>query len=210
MEKALSHRFYIDSYIERCDEKTLAIAWRLGYRVVSCLEASSENRSDRDRLPVVIRKRVISTSSVNELKDLLRSVNSKHEFITIEPLSIEAARWCVHDTRVDSILLSSKNIHLFDKKQLNVAKYYSKPIEIPMKELLSILSMRAILYRRLSLYIGHKAPIIFSSKASHWHELYHPLSLVKILSTLFDIPSRLVLLSITDAPRIILSTKEMK
>lgn len=209
MKDNSSPRFFIDSYIERCDEKLLILAWRLGYRAVSCLDASIKSENDRKGLPVVVRKKVISASSVSELKEKLRESDHKSEFITVHPLSIEVARWCAHDGRVDSILVSNDNIQLFDKKQLSVIKYYSKPIEVSMRDLLGDLSMRSALYRRLSLYLSRRAPFILSSRAREWYELYHPISLVRIVSTQYEIPARFILLSITNIPGMILSNKKM-
>ncbi|MEM4717245.1 MAG: hypothetical protein QXE81_00610 [Desulfurococcaceae archaeon] len=130
-------------------------------------------------------------------------------FITVHPLSVETARWCAHDSRVDSILMTPENISLFDKKQLGVMKYYSKPLEVTMKDLLDKVELRELIYRRLKLYISRRLPFILSSRAEKWCDLYPPLSLLKIMLTQYDVPDEISMLAISNIPEMIISRKRI-
>jgi ribonuclease P/MRP protein subunit RPP1 len=205
----LKPRVFVDSFVKKCNTHLLNIAWIIGYRALSCeeLEVGGDLGKSIDS-PRVLQKIVISSSSVSEVRNTLARVNYKSMFVTVEPLSMEVARWSTHDTRVDTILITSRNTELFDKKQLGIMKYYSKPLEIPLPHLLGEDRAESALYRRIRLYASSRVPLVISSMATHWHELIHPYSLLKFLRLSYDIPERIGLLAVSDIPWFIISRKE--
>jgi ribonuclease P/MRP protein subunit RPP1 len=202
----------VDTYVKTCNEHLLKIARTMGYRVLVCEEIDGALLGKNSSLtPMLIKKVIIEAKNVSELRKTLAGINHKQQFITVHPFDKEAARWASHDGRVDSILLTTENINLFDKKQQNVMKYYSKPLEITLRTLISDnLDLRGVIYRRMRSYVSRKAPLIVSSMANKWYELYPPLSIVKFLLTQYDVPEKIGLQAITHVPWFIVSRKEVK
>lgn len=187
----------------------------MGYRALVCEEInvplSNKDYANNVSTSRLIRKVIIKAKDVSELRRKLGEINYKQQFVTVQPLNIEVARWASHDSRIDSILLTTENIHVFDKKQQNIMKYYSKPLEIPLHILFrGDIELRGVIYRRMQLYVGRKVPVIISSTAEEWYELYPPISIVKLLSTQYDIPEKITLNAITHIPWVIISRKEVK
>ena len=197
---------FIDVYVEHCNRTLVEYARKLGYSILAC-QVIEEQLND---IPVgIVGKSVITASSVKELKNKLREADYRRNIITIHPLSIEVARWASHDNRVDSILLTGENIEVFDKKQASIMKYYSKPLEILLPLLLhGDHEIRGIINRRLNLFTRSKVGFLIGSKAREWSELYSPFSIIKILSTQYDIPEYISSLALTDIPRQVVSSKE--
>lgn len=130
--------------------------------------------------------------------------------MTVYPTTIETARWASHDTRIDSILMMPENIKIFDKRQASIMKHYAKPLEIPLPPLLySDAESRGMIYRRLNLFVRNKIALLVGSMSVDWIDLVSPISIVKFLSTQYDIPEKVALLALTDIPRKILSSKQV-
>lgn len=185
----------------------------MGYRALVCeeIDKSILSKSGSGSTPRLVKKTVIKAKNTQELRRVLGEVNYKQQFVTVQPLDVEVARWASHDSRIDTILLTTENIHVFDKKQLGVMKYYSKPLEIPLNVLVrGDVESRGAIYRRIQLYAGRRVPVIISSMADKWHELYPPISIVKILLTQYDVPEKMSLHAITHAPWMVISRKEVK
>lgn len=196
---------YVDSNVEVCDEKLVILALRLGYRALVCKQVVD---LDTSNTPELYRKVVLVSESVQDLKRQISSINSSSCFVTLIPRSVEVARWASHDTRIDTIMLTSNNIGVFDKKQFDTMSYYGKPLEISLKDISDTsLEVREKVFRRLNLLLRSKVGLIVGSGASSWNELYHPYTMVKILTSAFDIPPRVALLAITDCPRQIIAKK---
>lgn len=207
---SLKARVFIDSYVKNCDSKTLETAWRLGYKIIICEDPHSVSQlRSSSGVPRVIKKTLLSVKDQSELKKHLKDVDYNRTFVTIHPLSIDVARWCTHDSRVDSILMTHENLHVFDKRQLGVMKYYSKPLEITIKDLLERVDLRELVYRRLKLYVSRRLPFILSSRAERWSDLYSPLALLKIMSTQYDIPDEITMLALSNIPEMIISRKKV-
>ncbi len=200
-------KVFVDTYVKKCDLKTLNTAFKLGYRILVCEEISEQLVSNENVR--IAKKIVISSESTEDLKKQLWRINHKKYFITVEPLSIEVARWSAHDTRIDSIIITPRNIELFDKKQIGIMKHYSKPLEVTLPVLLNEGKAGSLLYRRLRLFASRKIPLIASSMASNWFELIPPYSYIALLETQFDIPRNHAYTSISLTPRVVLSRKEV-
>ncbi|MEM1772296.1 MAG: hypothetical protein QXQ71_00515 [Desulfurococcaceae archaeon] len=212
---ALLPKIFVDAYVRKCDSRLLETAWIMGYRALVCEEINvpfpNKNYASNSSTTRLIRKVVIRAKDVPELRKKLGEVNYRKRFVTVQPLDIEVARWASHDSRIDSILLTTENIHVFDKKQQNTMKYYSKPLEIPLHILFrGDVELRGVIYRRMQLYAGRRVPVIISSMAEKWNELYPPISIVKLLLTQYDIPERITLNAITHIPWVIISKKEVE
>lgn len=181
-------------------------AWRLGYSGVLC-DNYDPNTTKPPRMKVV-KKLIIDAENSSKLKSQLKGVNPNSVFITVHPYSTEVARWSAHDTRIDSILMTPNNMKLFDRKQLSVMKYYSKPLEIHLPHLIqSENDVRGALYRRLNLFVRGGSSLLLGSAAEHWTDIYPPISIVKFLSTHYDIPEGFSRVSLTDVPRQIIIRK---
>jgi len=202
-------RIYVDFWIKTLDEKTTTLLKKLGYRaaVYEGGDLDSEASKVADRELTIVGKVVLTESSKDELLRKLRGIKSKRVVVSVKPLSVEVARLAARDSRVDTIVIDSDALHYIDKAQLNLMKQFFKPLELPINDFIqSSLHVKAAIYRRIHYYMLHtKNPLIISSKASTWYELYSPLSLVNLVSTLFGIEPREALLYLTTYPRGILT-----
>lgn len=195
-------------YVQQCNRRLLEVASKLGYSTLVCGDVCSDVLGDP--FVKVFKKAVITAEKLSELRSALRETENKKMFVTVCPVTVEIARWAAHDTRVDSILMTSENVKIFDKRQVNVMKYYAKTLEVHLPHLLHDDSeLRGMLYRRLNMFVRSKVALVVGSSAKEWVDLVPPLSLVKFLSTQYDIPEKTALLSLTDVPRQILHSKEV-
>lgn len=150
----------------------------------------------------------MKTHDIRELNTELRGIDHREVFVSVLPYTVETARWASHDTRIDSIVMTTDNIRVFDKRQVSVMKYYSKPLELWLPDLLNPdHGLREAIYRRVNLFTRNKIPLLIGSLAEKWSDLYPPISIIKILTTLYDVPEKHVLLSISDIPNKIISNK---
>lgn len=156
----------------------------------------------------LLRKVFVNVPSISELKKALSGIDYRGYFVTVVPQNVETARWVAHDTRIDSILMTIENIRVFDRKQVGVMKYYAKPLEIHIPELLLTNHReQEVVYRRINLFLRSRVAVVVGSVAEKWSNLYPPIAITKILSTMYDIPEKVALLAISDIPRKILVSK---
>ena len=189
----------------------IKVASSLGYMVLVCENAEGDLKEAREpHSPRTLQKIVLASNDVNDLKNTLRRVDYKTCFVSVEPLSTQVARWSAHDTRVDSLLLTSRNIDVFDKAQAGIMKYYSKPLEVGISTLLLEGDIGAKVYRRIRLYAFYKVPLIVSSVASAWYELVHPRSIVSLLTISYDLPREYAIQAITSTPYFIVNKKRVE
>ncbi|MGC9181119.1 RNase P subunit p30 family protein [Thermogladius sp.] len=167
------------------DYKLVDEARRLGYKVVS-VEGLDSGEASLD--PNVFSKVVVVSDSISNLKSALAGLKGPKTVVSVVPLNVEVARWVAHDRRVDSIVMTSRNQVLFDKKQASVMKYYDKPLEVPFTEIRGANeSSLAGFVKRLKLMISRKVPIIISSGASGILEYHHPLVVLSFIVKLLDV-----------------------
>ncbi|WP_434731781.1 RNase P subunit p30 family protein [Thermogladius sp. KZ2Tp1] len=167
------------------DYKLVDEARRLGYKVVS-VEGLDSGEASLD--PNVFSKVVVVSDSISNLKSALGGLKGPKTVVSVVPLNVEVARWVAHDRRVDSIVMTSRNQVLFDKKQASVMKYYDKPLEVPFTEIRGANeSSLAGFVKRLKLMISRKVPIIISSGASGILEYHHPLVVLSFIVKLLDV-----------------------
>jgi len=202
-------RIYVDFWIKTLDEKTITLLKKMGYcaAVYEVSDVDSEALNTKDAELTIVGKVVLAESSKDELLRKLRGIRSKRVVVSVKPLSVEVARLAAHDGRVDTIIIDSDTLHYIDKAQLNLMKQFFKPLELPINDFIrSNPHVKAAIYRRIHYYMLYtKNPLIISSKASAWYELYSPLSLVNLVSTAFGIEPSEALLYITAHPRGILT-----
>ena len=167
------------------DYKLVDEARRLGYKVVS-VEGLDSGKASLP--PNVFSKVVVVSDSISNLKSALAGLKRPKTVVSVVPLNVEVARWVAHDRRVDSIVMTSRNQVLFDKKQASVMKYYDKPLEVPFTEIRGANeSSLAGFVKRLKLMISRKVPIIISSGASGILEYHHPLVVLSFIVKLLDV-----------------------
>jgi len=167
------------------DYKLVDEARRLGYKVVS-VEGLDSGKASLP--PNVFSKVVVVSDSISNLKSALAGLKRPKTVVSVVPLNVEVARWVAHDRRVDSIVMTSRNQVLFDKKQASVMKYYDKPLEVPFTEIRGATeNSLAGFVKRLKLMISRKVPIIISSGASGILEYHHPLVVLSFIVKLLDV-----------------------
>jgi ribonuclease P/MRP protein subunit RPP1 len=167
------------------DYKLVDEARRLGYKVVSVEGIDSGEAS---LPPNVFSKVVVVSDNISHLKSALAGLKRPKTVVSVVPLNVEVARWVAHDKRVDSIVMTSRNQAVFDKKQASVMKYYNKPLEVPFTEIRGANeSSLAGFVKRLKLMISRKVPIIISSGASDILEYHHPLVVLSFIVKLLDV-----------------------
>jgi len=199
-------KVFVDFYIERCDDTLLETARKLGYYALAC---SNRFISGVKEVSVkTFNKVIVPANYVGELRNALRDINHKNNIVTVHPMSVEVARWASHDGRIDSILMTPENIKVFDKKQASTMKYYSKPLEVRIPDLVHGDSeIRGAIYRRLNLFAKSGVPVIAGTMAREWFELISPVAIIKLLSTQYDIPEKVALRYLTDIPQQVISSK---
>jgi RNase P/RNase MRP subunit p30 len=202
-------RFFADIHAVTCSREVLQLHYKLGYTHVACLERRFERGSDLVGISVV-NKVVINAGSVNDLKIDLGRIEYKSTIVTVHPETTEVARWCTHDSRVDTILLTPRNIQVFDKGQFNVMKYYDKPLEVLVPHLLySSSDVKSQFYRKLNMLLRWKVGFVLGTYTKGPFDLVHPVVVVKAMKTLYDLPERATILALTNTPRQLIDRKRV-
>jgi len=199
-------KIYVDLWIKTLDDKTIAILKKLNYRAVA-YEGEDVVESSVGEQLIIVRKKVIAESNKRSFLNALKGVRQEKVLVSVKPLSVDVARTAAHDSRVDTIIIDRDTAEFIDKAQLSLMKQFSKPLELPLREYLSYdPSTKAIIYRRLQQYLAYtKQPLIISSKASNWFEVFSPKSLISLTSILLGVDHRTALLYITTYPRELLA-----
>ncbi|MCX8199450.1 MAG: hypothetical protein N3E36_05425 [Sulfolobales archaeon] len=201
---------YVDFGVSSIElDKLTLIARRLGYRALLIEDGESLVSSTRMNGVTLVKKQVITSLNEVELRKAL-STTSKSIVVSVRPLGVSAARLAARDSRVDAVVLDLETLNYIDKQQFSMMKRFSKPVELPLK--LITMGERALakVIRRL-IYAAHiEVPIVFSSKASDWSELYYPKSIALLLSQMLSLEPVVMLSGFTTIPREILVRKGVK
>jgi len=200
-------RVFANIHASTCTREVLEVHYKMGYTHVACLEKHLDT-SPLSAKMAVVDKIVVSTSSVDELREILGRIEYRGKIISVHPTSTKVARWSAHDSRVDTILVTPSNLKILDKGQVSVMKYYDKPLEIHITHLLhSSSEVKSYFYRRLNMLIKFKVGFVLGVPASSVYELVHPVVVIKAVKTLYDIPEKFALLALTNIPRQLISRK---
>ncbi|MCS7128404.1 MAG: hypothetical protein RMI83_03925 [Desulfurococcaceae archaeon] len=201
---------YVDFGVSSIElDKLTLIARRLGYRALLIEDGESLVSSTRMNGVTLVKKQVITSLNEVELRKAL-STTSKSIVVSVRPLGVSAARLAARDSRVDAVVLDLETLNYIDKQQFSMMKRFSKPVELPLK--LITMGERALakVIRRL-IYAAHiEVPIVFSSKASDWSELYYPKSIALLLSQMLSLEPVVMLSGFITIPREILVRKGVK
>lgn len=193
---------FIDFYVRKCGPRLADVARGLGYSALVCEDVLGSQGIGGIS---IYRKAVLRESSIEKLRG---SLARRADAISVEPMGLHAARWAVHDSRVDALILSSNNYEYFDKKQFRSMKRYGKPLEISLGALLGAPdTAKEYIYRRLVLASAMGVKLVIGSGASEWNELYHPRAASILLRQLFDIPKVQSILGMSLVPRSILASR---
>jgi RNase P/RNase MRP subunit p30 len=203
-------RLFADIHATLCSREILQLYYKLGYTHVACLEKQAEhNLHSVNTRTVIVDKVVISASNIDDLKSALTRIEHKRTIVTVHPETTEVARWCTHDSRVDTILLTPSNIRVFDKGQFNIMKYYDKPLEVHVPHLLySSSDIKTQFYRKLNMLLRHRIGLTLGTSTRSLYDLVHPVVVIKAVKTLYDVPERVALLALTDIPRQLIARKQ--
>ncbi len=200
---------YIDLWVKKIDDKLLETAYKLGYRVLGV--EGLNKKTIRKNHVLLVSKIVVSAKRKKELKKKLEGIKTRSVLVGVRPLSIEVARMAAHDKRIDTIIIDDETLYYIDKTQIHVMKYYRKPLELPLSVFLSLSTRKkAMIYRRIKLYIDNNMPLLVSSMSKTWSELYEPISLIYLLKELFEMPLKEALLTLTNYPLEILASNGVK
>ena len=200
---------YIDLWIKRIDNKLVETAHKLGYKALGV--EGLDRKVIRKNNILLINKTIISARTKKELKKKLEGIKTKSVLVGVRPLSIEVARMAAHDKRIDTIIIDNETLYFIDKTQIHVMKYYGKPLELPLNIFLKLMPRKkAMIYRRIKLYLDNNMPLFVSSMSRKWSELYEPVSTVYLLKQLFEIPVKDALLMLTNYPLELLAYNGVK
>ncbi|MEM1532921.1 MAG: hypothetical protein QXS06_00830 [Desulfurococcaceae archaeon] len=202
---------YIDFGVTSSElDKLTLVARRLGYRALLVEDCGSWASAVSMNGVTLVKKQVISSPNERELKRALSTSTSKSTVISVKPLGISAARLAARDSRVDAVVLDLETLNYIDKQQFSMMKRFSKPIELPLKLITGGERALAKVIRRLIYAAYIEVPIVFSSKASDWSELYYPKSIAFLLSQVLSLKPGDLLSGFTTIPREILVKKGVK
>jgi ribonuclease P/MRP protein subunit RPP1 len=158
---------------------------RLGYRIIA---AEGLNGATVIEGVKMLGKIVFEVSGIEEARRLLAGLKKPGVLVGVVPLTVETARWIAHDRRVDTIVMTSKNMSVFDKKQASVMKYYGKPLEVAFTEISkSSEEIVGQFARKLRLLLGKNIPVIVSSGAREILEYQHPMVVSSYLAKLLSL-----------------------
>ncbi len=202
---------YIDFGVNSSElDKLTLVARRLGYRALLVEDGDSWASATSMNEVILVKKQVIASLNERELKKALSTSTSKSTVVSVRPLEVSAARLAARDSRVDAVVLDLETLNYIDKQQLSMMKRFGKPIELPLKLIAGSERALAKVIRRL-IYAAHlEVPIVFSSKASDWSELYYPKSIALLLSQMLSLEPGALLSGFTTIPREILVRKGVK
>lgn len=199
---------YVDFGVASSElDKLTLVARRLGYRALLVEEGGSWDSTVSMNGVTLVKKQVISSLNEKELKKALSKSSSKSTVVSVRPLDVSAARLAARDSRVDAVVLDLETLNYIDKQQLSMMKRFSKPIELPLKLITGGERALAKVIRRLIYAACIEVPLVFSSKASDWSELYYPKSIALLLSQVLSLEPGDLLSGFTTIPREILVKK---
>jgi ribonuclease P/MRP protein subunit RPP1 len=192
-------KIFIDLWVKGINEKIIDYLIKLGYKAVAIEELSSKVKRFNEL--IAVNKVVVEAETKKELRRKLQGIKTRAIIVSVKPFGIEAARMAAHDGRVDTIIIDKDTLYYIDRQQINMMKHYVKPLELPLNNYLGIDDkLRAMIYRRINLYLRKKMPLLISSGASYWYELLVPRSAVIMLKILFGISVRNGLLFMSNYP----------
>lgn len=157
-----------------------------------------KNIVNRDYENDIYFRKTLIPHSQKEFKRNIEQLRSK-VLIFVKPTSFEIFRLSLKSADVNAITFDRYNYHiLLRKSSYNLLKQNPKPIEVSLK------NWTYILLRRVA-EIGYKLsiPILFSSCASEFNELWSPMSKVAFLETAYIYPEY-ALLWVFKSPYLIL------
>lgn len=128
----------------------------------------------------------LRTGEVKFLKSTLRSFRSRVDLLTVAPESLQAFRIAGRDSRVDSIVVGSKNFKWLDDSQARLMKSSRVFLEVVLAEVLSLsmpLALR-VLRRAVEFSSKKSIPMLLSLGAKSRFEAKHPRQLASLLKIL--------------------------
>ncbi len=202
---------YIDFGVNSSElDKLTIVARRLGYKALLVENKEGWTSATNMNEVVLVGKKVIASLNERDLKKALSTSTSKSAVVSVKPLDVSAARLAARDSRVDAVVLDLETLNYIDGQQLSMMKRFSKPIELPLKLILGGERALAKVVRRLIYAARLEVPVVFSSKAIDWSELYYPKSIALLLSQLLSLELEAVMSGFTTIPREILVRKGVK
>ncbi len=200
---------FIDLFIENINEQVLRLLNYMGYRAV--VTDKVKEKIQRINGIVIVKGLLLSSRNEKNLRAKLRGIKEKYAIILIEPLSTATARFAAHDSRVDGITLTCKNTLYIDPGQAGMMKQYSKPLILPLKDLVECpYKIVSRIFRRIIFFRNKGIDIIPVSKTNSPSYIMNPITTPLFLSYLFGLDKSYWLYSISNAPREILVRNGVK
>ena len=194
---------YIDLWIKipKDLDRIASIAKLMGYIYVGLEDHGFKWKIKEINGVKFIKRITIEARTEKEIRERVRGIKVNYPIVAVKPLSIQVARFAARDGRIDLIVLDRDTIEYIDKTQAGMMKQFCKPLEFCINCFLKASSReKGMIYRRIRLFQYYNVPIIYSSGASHWNELIHPKGIVKLLSTLVDVPMTSIVYGLSSIP----------
>lgn len=189
--KVRKNRQLVDLWVKAKDKnalmKIIEVAKRLGYNALGIEYTDKSIVQELETIKDVrILKRITITSSSDlEIKRSLRGIKLKYDIVAVKPLSYQAARFAARDGRVDLIVADKESLRFIDLSEIRLLERFNGAIEIPLKQLLGLKErILAQFVRRIRLITRYDAPLVLSSSAETFHELWHPLQIIGLMNIL--------------------------
>ncbi len=200
---------FIDLFVEDPNDKVLRLLKHFGYRAI--VTDKARDKIQRVNGIVIVKGLLLSSKDEKSLRARLKGVKEEYSIVLIEPLSTAAARFAAHDSRVDGIALTCRNTLYMDPGQAGMMKQYSKPLILPLKDLIKCpYRIVSRIFRRIILFRSKDINVIPVSRSSETGDVMNPTTTPLFLSYLFGLNKGYWLYSISNAPREILVKNGVK
>ncbi|MEZ0393916.1 MAG: hypothetical protein ABWK00_02570 [Desulfurococcaceae archaeon] len=172
---------FVDAWIRRTEEELLMIAKECGVKAVA---AEGLDKPLEEVVGLRIYRKVVFAGD-EKLKEKIRGVKRSPALVSVVPLLENTARWAAHDGRIDTLVLTNENAHIFDRGQLGAMKHYGKPLELAFS---SIFNANEAELARLAKVVeeafSRGLKLVISTAASEPYEYSHPWTMVALVSSL--------------------------
>ncbi len=150
----------------------------------------------------------INSNSKGDLKKCLRKIRAKVDVVSVEPKTLDVARFSGRDKRIDTVFFNYNDlVNFYDESQAKLMSQNGIALEIPFKHLWHVgkfnYKMFFFLKRVIYYTLKFKVPLIVSSASSEIVDIKSPGQLTSLLEVL-GLPEDYAKMAITSYPLAIL------
>ncbi len=165
---------YYDLSIHDVSRETLALARRLGYKLVG-----SENSAEAEDIVRIVRRVHVKGSTRRDIARALSNIRTGRALVVVEPLSMEAARYAAVNKSVHVIrvapgmhrVIDRSTKRLFEERGWGALEVTLRPAALRHR------SWMRYLYISLRKAYSLDIPLVVVSDARSRWELWHPRSI---------------------------------